>query len=93
MLIDGRARAAAGVLALAAGLAWFGVIHSPLPSGAVMPPAAVVAELQALGRGEASALQTPYAWAAAYLTMAAVVLALGRFAERPAPRPDASSRK
>ncbi|WP_337174763.1 permease [Paludisphaera sp.] len=83
MLIDGRARATAGVLALAAGLAWFGVIHSPLPSGAVMPPAAVMAELESMGRAGASASQSPYSWAAAYLAMAAVVLAVARFAEAP----------
>lgn len=83
MLIDGRARATAGVLALAAGLAWFGVIHSPLPSGAVMPPAAVMAELESMGRAGASASQSPYSWAAAYLAMAAVVLAVARFAEPP----------
>ncbi len=87
-LIDGRARATAGVLALGAGLAWFGVIHSPLPSGAVMPPAAVIAELKAIGRAGAAAYQTPYAWAAAYLAMAAAVLVLARFAERPPIEPD-----
>jgi len=88
LLIDGRARATVGTLALAAALAWFGVIHSPLPSGAVTTPAAAVAELRALGRAEASARQTPYHWSAAYLTMAVIVAVLARFAERPAIDPD-----
>ncbi|MDG3005548.1 permease [Paludisphaera mucosa] len=87
-LIDGRVRATVAVLLLAAAFAWFGVIHSPLPSGAVMPPAAVVAELKALGRAEASAHQTPYYWSAAYLAMAAAVLVLARFAEMPEIEPD-----
>ncbi|WP_165243597.1 permease [Paludisphaera soli] len=87
-LIDGRVRATVAVLLLGAAFAWFGVIHSPLPSGAVMPPAAVVAELEATGRGAASAYQTPYYWSAAYATMALAVLILARFAERPAIEPD-----
>jgi len=87
-LIDGRARATAGVLALGAAFAWFGVIHSPLPSGAVMPPAAVLAELEASGRAEAARHQTPYHWAAAYLAMAGAVLVLSRFAEPPPLAPD-----
>ncbi|WP_165068526.1 permease [Paludisphaera rhizosphaerae] len=83
LLIDGRARETAFVLALAAVFAWFGVIHSPLPSGAVMTPGAVAAELKAIGRGGASAHQTPYYWSGAYLAMAAAVLILGRYAEIP----------
>jgi AGZA family xanthine/uracil permease-like MFS transporter len=82
-LIDGRVGATAAALALAGVFSWFGVIHSPLPSGAIMPPSRVVAELEAQGRAAATAGQTPYHWAAAYGAATAVALALGAFGERP----------
>jgi AGZA family xanthine/uracil permease-like MFS transporter len=82
-LIDGRVGATASALALAGAFSWFGVIHSPLPSGAIMPPSRVVAELKAQGRAEATAGQTPYHWAAAYGAAAAVVLALGALGDPP----------
>jgi AGZA family xanthine/uracil permease-like MFS transporter len=82
-LIDGRVGPAAATLLLAAALAWFGVIHSPLPSGPIQPPPAVLRELEVQGRGRASAGQTPYHWAAAYAAMAATVLVLGLVGHRP----------
>ena len=45
-LIDGRIRPTAAALLLAGVFSWFGVIHSPLPSGAIMSPGAVIAELE-----------------------------------------------
>jgi AGZA family xanthine/uracil permease-like MFS transporter len=82
-LIDGRVGATASALAMAGAFSWFGVMHSPLPSGAIMSPSRVVAELEAQGRAEATAGQTPHHWAAAYGAAAAVVLVLGAFGGRP----------
>jgi len=83
-LIDGRARAAATTFAVAGAAAWFGVIHSPLPEGPILPPQAVIARLEAEGRAAAARYQTPYHWAAAYAAVAATVLVLGRLAPHPA---------
>jgi AGZA family xanthine/uracil permease-like MFS transporter len=76
-LIDGRMRAAAGALVLASACALVGIIHSPLPSGPILPPGRVVAQLEAAGRADAARRQTPYHWAAAYAATAAVLLAIG----------------
>jgi AGZA family xanthine/uracil permease-like MFS transporter len=76
-LIDRRVAAAAAAFALAAIAAWFGVIHSPLPSGAILPPREAIARLQADGRLQAAAMQTPYHWAAGYAGIAATVLIVG----------------
>jgi AGZA family xanthine/uracil permease-like MFS transporter len=76
-LIDGRVRATAAAFVLAAAAAWFGVIHSPLPSGAILTPAQALARLEAEGRAQAAALQTPYHWAAAYIAVAGLVLLTG----------------
>ncbi len=84
-LIDGRARAAATTFALAGAAAWFGVIHSPLPAGPILPPRAVIARLEAEGRSVAARYQTPYHWAAAYAAMAATVLVLGKLAPHRGP--------
>ncbi len=83
-LIDGRVEPAAATLLMAGAFAWFGIIHSPLPSGPINAPAAVLRQLGAEGRATASAHQTPYHWAAAYAAMACTVLLLGRFGHRPA---------
>jgi adenine/guanine/hypoxanthine permease len=83
-LIDGHVRQVVGTLLLAAVFSWFGVIHSPLPSSPILSPAAVIAQLKADGRAEATAQQTPYHWSAAYALMAVAILALGRFGTRPA---------
>jgi AGZA family xanthine/uracil permease-like MFS transporter len=82
-LIDGRARSAAATFLVAAAAAWFGVIHSPLPSGAILPPAQALARLAAEGRAAPVAGQTPYHWAAAYGAVAATVLLIGRLAPPP----------
>ena len=82
-LIDGRVRPVVATLLLAAVFSWFGVIHSPLPSSPILSPAAVIEELKRDGRAEASAQQTPYHWAAAYLLMAFAVLGLRRFGTVP----------
>jgi AGZA family xanthine/uracil permease-like MFS transporter len=83
-LIDGRVKPAAATLLMAGAFAWFGIIHSPLPSGPIKAPGAVLRQLSEEGRATASAHQTPYHWAAAYATMAFTVLLLGRFGHRPA---------
>jgi AGZA family xanthine/uracil permease-like MFS transporter len=87
-LIDGRSRPAAATFALAAAAAWFGVIHSPLPSAPILPPAAAMAQLEAEGRGRAAAFQSPYHWAAAYAGVAATVLILGQLVPPPKSPPD-----
>jgi AGZA family xanthine/uracil permease-like MFS transporter len=84
-VIDGRMRAAAAALAVGAGLALFGVTHSPLRSGPILPPWEAVARLERQGRLEATAWQTPYHWASAYLGMAAALLVVGRGGRPPEP--------
>lgn len=64
-IIERRLRVAGAVLALAAAATLFGVIHSPLPDGAVFWPWAV-------------ASVTPHTLAAAYGVAAALLLLLGR---------------
>jgi AGZA family xanthine/uracil permease-like MFS transporter len=81
-MIDGRVRPLVLTLLLAAVFSWFGVIHSPLPSSPIMPPAAVIRQLEAEGRATASANQTPYHWAAAYVLLALALVALSRFGAR-----------
>jgi adenine/guanine/hypoxanthine permease len=82
-LIDGRIIPAAATLLLAAVLSWFGIIHSPLPSGPIMPPSQVMVQLEAEGRAEAAAHQTPYHWSAAYALTAIAMMALGRWGKAP----------
>ena len=77
LMIDGKTRRGAFVALLASALSWFSVIHSPLPSGAVLPPRATMARLKAEGRIEAATYQTPYHWAAAYGLVALALLGLG----------------
>jgi AGZA family xanthine/uracil permease-like MFS transporter len=77
-LIDGRVKPVVATLLVAAVFSWFGVIHSPLPSNPIMPPAQVLQQLEAAGRLKASAGQTPYHWSAAYILMAAAILLLSR---------------
>ncbi|HEX8203662.1 MAG TPA: permease, partial [Isosphaeraceae bacterium] len=83
-LIDGQVRAAAGVFALAGCLALFGAIHSGLPSSPILWPGEAIRRLEAEGRLGASSAQTPYHWAGAYLGVAGVLLAIGRFGRAPA---------
>jgi AGZA family xanthine/uracil permease-like MFS transporter len=76
-LIDHRIRAAAAVLAVAAALSLFGLIHSVLPSGGVYLPWSDAL----LGA------RVPYHWAAGYAALAAMVLMLGRNVPNGPPRP------
>ncbi len=86
-IIDGRMRPASVALFVAGGLAFFGVIHSPLSSAPIAMPDEVVRQLQSGGRYEATAGQTPYQWTAAYVLSAMALLALGRFGKRPVHAP------
>ncbi len=80
MILDGRLRAAAGYFLIAAGFAFFGVIHSPLPSEEIGLPHAVLAKLYAEAPAFASAAQyqTPYHWAGAYGLVALILMVLPR---------------
>jgi len=82
-LIDGRVRPVVATLLIAAVFSWFGVIHSPLPSSPIMPPAQVLRQLETEGRFKASAGQTPYHWASAYAVMALAILLLSYWGQRP----------
>jgi AGZA family xanthine/uracil permease-like MFS transporter len=88
-LIDGRLRTASATMILAAVFSWFGIIHSPLPEGPIVPPPVAIARLKAEGRFEAAAHQTPYHWAAAYGGVAVVLLGMARFGRAPDPEPPA----
>jgi AGZA family xanthine/uracil permease-like MFS transporter len=82
-LIDGRLRASAATTLLAGSFAWFGVIHSPLPSGPIIPPSEAVARLKEEGRFQAAERQTPYHWAAAYGAVTVTLLAIGALGKPP----------
>ncbi len=82
-LIDGRIRATAATLLLGAVFSWFGIIHSPLPSSPILFPTEVLRRLEADGKAEATARQTPYHWSAAYLLTAIALLTLGQFGTAP----------
>jgi AGZA family xanthine/uracil permease-like MFS transporter len=82
-LIDGRIKPVVATLLLAAVFSWFGVIHSPLPSNPIMPPAEVLRQLKREGRFQASAGQTPYHWSAAYTLLAFSLALLSRFGQPP----------
>jgi len=73
-LIDHRIRATAVVLAAAAALSLFGLIHSVLPSGGVYLP----------WSGSLLGSHLPYHWAAGYALLAGLILLLGRRAPAPA---------
>ncbi len=77
-LIDGKARSAAATLLVAGVFAWFGIIHSPLTVGPINTPGEVIRQLGDQGRVEASAHQTPFHWAAAYVAMACTLLVSGQ---------------
>jgi AGZA family xanthine/uracil permease-like MFS transporter len=84
-MIDGRIRGAAATMALAGVCAWFGVIHSPLPSSPILTPSEAIARMQAEGRGKAAALQTPYHVGAAYGAVALALVAVRIFGAPPEP--------
>jgi AGZA family xanthine/uracil permease-like MFS transporter len=88
-LMDGSCRRAAAYLAVAGGLALFGVIHSPLPVEVVALPGEVVARLDQLPSDAlkaAARFQTPYHWASAYGLSAALLVVLSFFGKE-APHP------
>lgn len=87
-LIDGRIRAAAFALIVASVMAWFGIIHSPLPSGPIIVPRVAMARVKAEGRELASANQTPYHWAVAYGGFAAILLIIGAVGRPPEEQAD-----
>lgn len=82
-LIDGRIRSAAAALFVASVMAWFGMIHSPLPSGPIVVPRVALARLKAEGRELATANQTPYHWATAYGTAGLILLLVGAVGRSP----------
>lgn len=84
-LIDGKIRTAIATFLICAGLSLFGVIHSGLPSGPIATPGEAVRQLKAQGRDKASALQTPYHWAGAYVAVALTLAAIGKWGVPPVP--------
>ena len=82
-LIDAKLRPAIATLLLAAFFSWFGVIHSPLPSGAILSPDRIVAQLREEGKFGATRYQTPYHWSAAYSLLAVALIALARYGVPP----------
>jgi AGZA family xanthine/uracil permease-like MFS transporter len=82
-IIDGRFRSAAATFVLASVFSLFGIIHSPLRSSPIILPWDAVSQLKSSGRYPASTGQTPFHWSAAYLGMAVVLLAVGRFGTAP----------
>jgi AGZA family xanthine/uracil permease-like MFS transporter len=76
-LIDHRMGATAVVLAVAASLSLFGLIHSVLPSGGVYLP----------WSDALMGSRVPYPWAAGYATLGVLVLRLGRTVPTARPRP------
>jgi AGZA family xanthine/uracil permease-like MFS transporter len=82
-LIDGKLRSAVASLVIAGVFAWFGIIHSPLPSSPIVAPAEAVRLLEKEGRAKASEGQTPYHWAVAYWAAAGVLVLVGVFGKAP----------
>jgi AGZA family xanthine/uracil permease-like MFS transporter len=85
MLLDGRLKASAAFLAIAAGCAFFGVIHSPLADERIGLPYDVLLHLrdETPRMWNAAMTQTPYHWAAAYGVCALLLLALSLSASSP----------
>ncbi len=76
MLLDGRLKASAGFLSVAAICALFGVIHSPLPFEQIGRPDVVLELVARTPFRDAVQCQTPYHWAAAYGVGALLLLGL-----------------
>jgi AGZA family xanthine/uracil permease-like MFS transporter len=92
-MIDGKIRPVVATLLVAGVFSWFGIIHSPLQASPIMPPAAVINQLNAEGRAVVTSQQTPYHWAGAYVLTAfalAVLYRFGTVAAHPEPEPTAS---
>jgi AGZA family xanthine/uracil permease-like MFS transporter len=88
-LLDGRLARSALYFAVAGLFAFFGVIHSPLPSEQIGVPWHILDQVPDAFK-DAVRYQTPYHWAAAYAGVAALLLLLGttrgaRAEETPAP--------
>ena len=84
-VIDGRTRPAIVALVLAGVCALFGIIHSPLPSGPIVPPPEAIHLLKETGRFAVSEAQTPYHWSAAYALTALLLAGLAVWGRRPDP--------
>ncbi len=82
-LIDRKIIAASATMLLGAVFAFFGVIHSALPSSPIVAPGAAVERLAAEGRLTTVAFQTPYHWAAAYACVAILLLILAAVGRKP----------
>ena len=80
-MIDRRMPAAAATFTLAGVFSLFGIIHSPLPDGPIVTPSEAIRRLKSseVRRFDASIMQTPYHWAAAYGGMAILALGMGHF--------------
>jgi AGZA family xanthine/uracil permease-like MFS transporter len=74
-LLDGRYVRSAAYLLVAAACAFVGVIHSPLPEGAIDLPWNVLPQVAPAFAGVAR-FQTPYHWCGAYVAAAALLLVL-----------------
>jgi AGZA family xanthine/uracil permease-like MFS transporter len=75
MLLDGQLRGAAAYFGVAAVCAFFGIIHSPLPSEQIGLPSNLLGQVPPVFQ-EAVRYQTPYHWAATYALLALLTLAL-----------------
>jgi AGZA family xanthine/uracil permease-like MFS transporter len=76
MMVDGRLKASAGFLAVAAVCAFFGVIHSPLAFEQINRPDYVLGLVARTPFKDAVQCQTPYHWAGAYGICALLLLGL-----------------
>jgi AGZA family xanthine/uracil permease-like MFS transporter len=83
MMIDGRLRSAAVFFGVAGVCAFFGVIHSPLPSEQIGLPWDILQLLRETAPDYAAAVryQTPYHWAAAYGLVVLMLLVTSLFPE------------
>jgi hypothetical protein len=79
-MLDGRSVSSAVYLLVAAGFSLVGIIHSPLPSGAIDLPWKVLAQVPT-EYAEAVRYQTPYHWAAAYVLAAGLLVGLSLFSQ------------
>ena len=84
-IIDRRLSTAATFFATCAGASLFGIIHSPLPDGRMFLPWQLRDLLQ-LQNVEEHLWQTPIRYAAAYLAVAIMLLALGWWLEMSSPK-------
>jgi adenine/guanine/hypoxanthine permease len=85
-MLDGKLSRSALYFALAGVFAFFGVIHSPLPSEQIGLPWNILAMVPG-AFADAVRYQTPYHWAAAYAGMALLLLLAGMGMESPIDRP------